>query len=74
VLIVRSAAWREDLGKTGGDCKDAVYLENVYFFNSAVNIFTDWATALMPIPLLWSVQMNRNSKLLVAGILGLGIL
>jgi hypothetical protein len=39
---------------------------------TAVNIFTDWVTAFMPIPLLWNVQLNRNAKISVAGILGLG--
>lgn len=58
----------------GKSCQPAVYLLNVYYFCSSVNIFTDWATALMPIALLWNVQMNRNTKISVAGILGLGIL
>jgi hypothetical protein len=58
----------------GTYCEPSVYLQNVYFFCTSVNIFTDWATALMPIALLWNVQMNRNTKISVAGILGLGIL
>ncbi|KAH9870913.1 hypothetical protein J1614_006485 [Plenodomus biglobosus] len=67
------AAWRADLTAEGGHCQAPVYLQNVYYFCSSVNIFTDWATALMPIALLWNVQMNRNTKISVAGILGLGI-
>lgn len=39
---------------------------------TAVNIFTDWVTAFMPIPLLWNVQLNRNTKVSVAVLLGLG--
>ncbi|KAF2651340.1 hypothetical protein K491DRAFT_607097 [Lophiostoma macrostomum CBS 122681] len=66
------AAWKADLmGK--GYCQPPVYLQDVYYFCSSVNIFTDWATALMPIPLLWHVQMNRNTKISVAAVLGLGI-
>ncbi|KAA8615528.1 hypothetical protein PtrV1_10924 [Pyrenophora tritici-repentis] len=67
-----SAAWKSDLrGK--GYCDTQLHLQNVYFFCTSVNIFTDWATALMPIPLLWKVQMSKNTKVSVAGILGLGI-
>jgi hypothetical protein len=39
---------------------------------TAVNIFTDWVTAFMPIPLLWNVQLNRNTKVSVVCVLGLG--
>jgi hypothetical protein len=31
----------------GTYCQPPVYLQNVYFFCTSVNIFTDWATALM---------------------------
>ncbi|KAF1947727.1 hypothetical protein EJ02DRAFT_449209 [Clathrospora elynae] len=67
------AAWRADLMAEGGYCESPVYLQSIYYFDSSVNIFTDWASALMPIALLWNVQMNRNTKISVAGILGLGI-
>ncbi|KAI4927831.1 hypothetical protein J4E85_006343 [Alternaria conjuncta] len=67
------AAWRADLMAEGTYCQPPVYLQNVYFFCTSVNIFTDWATALMPIALLWNVQMNRNTKISVGGILSLGI-
>ncbi|KAH9880280.1 hypothetical protein IAQ61_000569 [Plenodomus lingam] len=67
------AAWKAELVAEGGHCEPPVYLQNVYYFCSSVNIFTDWATALMPIAILWNVQMNRNTKITVAGILGLGI-
>jgi hypothetical protein len=39
---------------------------------TAVNIFTDWVTAFMPIPLLWNLKVNRNTKISVVVILGLG--
>lgn len=29
-------------------------------YRNRVNIFTDWATALMPIPLLWNVVSTIN--------------
>ncbi len=42
-----AAAWDQSLLQHGGECKPAVYLENIYYATTAVNIFTDWATALM---------------------------
>ncbi|KAI0475400.1 hypothetical protein GGR56DRAFT_511463 [Xylariaceae sp. FL0804] len=62
-----SAAWTNI-----GTCNDATILADVYYAVTAVNILTDWTTAFMPIPLLWNVQMNRNAKMSVAFVLGLG--
>jgi hypothetical protein len=68
-----NAAWKATLMAEGGYCQPPIYLQNVYYFCSSVNIFTDWASALMPIPLLWNIQMNRNAKISVVAVLGLGI-
>ncbi|KAL6151979.1 hypothetical protein ACJQWK_04843 [Exserohilum turcicum] len=66
------AAWKDGLIADGARCESTWHLEIVYYVCASVNIFTDWATALMPIALLWNVQMNRNTKISVAGILSLG--
>lgn len=55
-------------------CNPSVYLADVYYATTAVNILTDWVTAILPIPLLWAVRLERSEKLSVAAILGLGIL
>ncbi|KAI0161953.1 hypothetical protein GGR52DRAFT_146510 [Hypoxylon sp. FL1284] len=68
-----SAAWDPVLTAEGGHCQDPSILADIYYATTAINIFTDWATALMPIPLLWNVKLNRNAKISVAAILGLGI-
>ncbi|KAK8008778.1 hypothetical protein PG991_011329 [Apiospora marii] len=68
-----SAAWDSELMAEGTHCQDPAILADIYYATTAVNIFTDWATALMPIPLLWNVKLNRNAKVSVAAILGLGI-
>ncbi|KAH9887420.1 hypothetical protein F4778DRAFT_797375 [Xylariomycetidae sp. FL2044] len=68
-----AAAWDLSLLENGsGRCNDASVLVNIYYATTAVNIFSDWLTAFLPIPLLWGVHMNRNSKVSVAFILGLG--
>ncbi|KAI1500732.1 hypothetical protein F5X99DRAFT_409805 [Biscogniauxia marginata] len=69
-----SAAWDQSLLQKGGHCNDARILTDIYYATTAVNIFTDWITAFMPIPLLWNVQLNINSKISVAFILGLGFI
>ncbi|KAL4778207.1 hypothetical protein BJX76DRAFT_352787 [Aspergillus varians] len=68
------AAWDTSLLEKGGHCKPAHVLTDVYYATTAVNIATDWITALMPIPLLWNVQLDRNSKIAVVGLMSLGIL
>lgn len=42
-------------------------------FSSTIKLTTNRrVTAFMPIPLLWNVKLNRNAKISVAGVLGLG--
>ncbi|KAF7576992.1 hypothetical protein PtrSN002B_004345 [Pyrenophora tritici-repentis] len=67
-----SYAW--DTSTLGGKCNPAQTLADIYYATTAVNIATDWFCALLPIPLLWNVQLNRNAKLSVGVILGLGAL
>ncbi|RDW62890.1 uncharacterized protein DSM5745_10001 [Aspergillus mulundensis] len=64
------AAWDPSVG---GSCKPAYVLADAYYACTAVNIVTDWITAIMPIPLLWNVQLDKHSKMAVIGLMGLGI-
>ncbi len=41
---------------------------------SVMTIVTDWLYALLPIPMIWSVQMSVQAKATVAFVLSLGIL
>ncbi|CAN9089920.1 unnamed protein product [Alternaria alternata] len=67
-------SWAWDTSTPGGKCNPAQTLADIYYATTAVNIATDWFCALLPIPLLWNVQLNRNAKLSVGVILGLGAL
>lgn len=67
-----SYAW--DTSIKGGKCNPAQTLADIYYATTAVNIATDWFCALLPVPLLWNVQLNRNAKISVGVILGLGAL
>jgi hypothetical protein len=41
---------------------------------AVVSILSDWIFAVLPIFLLWNVQLDWRVKLSVMGMLGLGIL
>ncbi|KAL4794508.1 hypothetical protein BDV19DRAFT_379431 [Aspergillus venezuelensis] len=67
------AAWEPELLEQGGHCKPGYVLTNAYYACTAVNIVTDWVTAAMPVFLLWNVQLDRNSKIAVMGLMSLGV-
>ncbi|KAK4224229.1 hypothetical protein QBC38DRAFT_515462 [Podospora fimiseda] len=56
-----------------GKCMPAANLKFAAFFNSSVAVLTDVTFALLPIPMLWNVQMNWRVKAAVAVILSLGL-
>jgi hypothetical protein len=39
---------------------------------TGVNIVTDWGCAILPIGMLWNVQLPRHAKAIVAMLLGIG--
>ncbi|KAK3294177.1 uncharacterized protein B0H64DRAFT_462781, partial [Chaetomium fimeti] len=56
-----------------GTCIPPSNLKFAAFFNSSVAVLTDILFALLPVPILWNVQMNWKVKSAVAAILSLGI-
>ncbi|KAF3044530.1 hypothetical protein E8E11_008868 [Didymella keratinophila] len=56
-----------------GKCYDAIIFKNVGVFNSSVNIFTDLLFALIPIPMVWRLQVNVQTRIGLAVILSLGL-
>ncbi|KZM18930.1 uncharacterized protein EKO05_0006682 [Ascochyta rabiei] len=57
----------------GGFCKAQSNITGFSFALSAVSIFSDWFCALIPIPLLWNVQIDIRVKSSIIALLGLGI-
>ena len=55
----------------GGKCINSNYLS---YGLTAANVATDIAVLLLPIPLLWTLQMKTHRKLAAIAILGLGCL
>ncbi|KAM0323157.1 hypothetical protein ACHAQA_009007 [Verticillium albo-atrum] len=66
-------AFTWDASIPGGQCIPPANLKFAAFFNSSVSVLTDLVFALLPIPMLWNVQLNWKVKSAVAGILSLGI-
>lgn len=46
----------------------------VGYFRMISNIFIDYFFALYPIPMLWRSTLSTHMKLVVCGLLGLGIM
>ncbi|KAF2721221.1 hypothetical protein K431DRAFT_224704 [Polychaeton citri CBS 116435] len=62
-----------DFTVEGGKCIPQPHLKFAAFFNSSVSVLTDVIFALLPIPLLWKVQLNRKTKAAVVCILSMGL-
>ncbi|KAK4182223.1 hypothetical protein QBC35DRAFT_510369 [Podospora australis] len=60
-------------GVPEGKCIPPGNLKFAAFFNSSVAVLTDIIFALLPVPILWNVQMNWRVKSAVAIILSVGV-
>lgn len=57
-----------------GTCYDANIFTAVVFVNAVVGTTADYIYALIPVWMIWGIQMDRNSKVAVSFVLGLGVL
>lgn len=56
-------------------CWSAYTIKTLSYVNVSLNILTDLLfSVIIPVPLLWSVQMNKRQKSSLMCILGLGVL
>lgn len=65
-------AWDQSSGK--GSCFNPTVIADAGYAFSAMDIFFDWLFALLPVPMLWDVQMSAQLKLSILLILSLGVL
>ncbi|KAF2125177.1 hypothetical protein P153DRAFT_349541 [Dothidotthia symphoricarpi CBS 119687] len=56
-----------------GTCQDRSIQTVLSYAVAAVSISTDWVFAILPIFLLWNIQLDPRVKASVVGLLGLGI-
>lgn len=64
-------AWDSSIS---GTCVDREIVARGVYVYSSVNIVLDWLYAILPMPLLWNLQMNTRVKLSVMFVLSLGVL
>ncbi|RDW92530.1 hypothetical protein BP5796_01924 [Coleophoma crateriformis] len=65
------ASWKFELAATA-HCYPKTTFTKIGLFNSCVNIITDVVFAIIPIPILWGLQINIRTRLTLTAILGLG--
>ncbi|KAK0716556.1 hypothetical protein B0T21DRAFT_351996 [Apiosordaria backusii] len=64
-----SGQWNPDIKPK---CYGKVIYRNFGLFNTACNIFTDLSFATLPIPLIWSLQLQRRIRIYLIAILSGG--
>ncbi|KAJ6263710.1 hypothetical protein Dda_2280 [Drechslerella dactyloides] len=65
-----SAYWR--LPKAGDKC---ITLQNeLHLLHGCTNLFTDILVLLLPVPIVWTLQMPMRQKLMLVGVFTLGII
>lgn len=62
--------WTQFTEPSGGKCVYDLY--NFYIAYAGVNVITDISILMVPIPIVWKLQMRRTQKFLVCGILLIG--
>ncbi|KAH7139778.1 hypothetical protein B0J13DRAFT_447691 [Dactylonectria estremocensis] len=65
-----AANWNVKLGH----CKSANGFLIISYVGTSVQVVSDWACAITPFFIVWSLQMHRRTKISVVGVLSLGVL
>ncbi|KAK7989527.1 hypothetical protein PG990_006393 [Apiospora arundinis] len=60
--------------KSNGQCLSEDIITGTTYAAAAINAVADWILGLLPIALVWDLELNRRTKASVAGILALGII
>lgn len=64
--------WHQANPLAKGSCLSSTILLNIAYLYSALTIVVDFSLGILPIFLVWNLQMNRRTKFAVGGILSLG--
>ena len=57
-----------------GTCVERNVLADTAYVHAGISFISDWILGLLPIWLLWNVQISRNKRVGIAFMLGLGLL
>lgn len=55
-----------------GHCMDTAIVPNVTIAHSVIEAVCDLVFAALPIAILWNVQLNKRTKVVIAFLLGMG--
>lgn len=66
--------WERLSDPAGGSCLNEEIITGTTYAAAAINCIADWILGLLPIALVWSLELNRRTKASIAGILALGIM
>lgn len=64
--------WHQGDPTAKGSCLSTALLFAIAYVYSALTIVVDFSLGILPIMLVWNLQMNRRTKFAVGGILSLG--
>lgn len=67
-----AAQW--DFSITDRKCLPPIYLIQVAYVYGSLSTVTDWLFALMPLPIIWKLELSIQTKCCVIGALCLGML
>jgi len=65
--------WNQYKGEKG-HCINPAYITNATIAHSAISFTADWVFGFLPIALIWNLQLNKRTKISIAGVLSLGLL
>lgn len=63
--------WEQYTGGKGTCMDNAIIVKTAYAY-SAISCWGDWVLAVLPVFLVWKLQMNPRTKLVVSMILAMG--
>ncbi|KAI0013679.1 hypothetical protein F4779DRAFT_613414 [Xylariaceae sp. FL0662B] len=64
--------WMRHTGVVTGRCLDKDLVAGSTYAATAINAFADWILGLLPIALVWNLDLDRRSKISVACVLAIG--
>lgn len=66
--------WLRFTHEIEGQCLDKAVITGATYASTAFNAWADWTLGLLPLALVWKLELGKRTKASVAGILALGIL
>lgn len=57
-----------------GACLDESIIMGTTYAASAINACGDWVLGLLPIALVWNLELSTRNKISISGVLALGVL